>query len=97
MLKILLLCMSLLLPAVAGAASSAPANPRVVIKTSEGDITVQLFADKSPVTVANFLAYVDSGFYKGTIFHRVIPEFMIQGGGFGPDMKEKETRAPDRQ
>jgi cyclophilin family peptidyl-prolyl cis-trans isomerase len=94
MLKILLLCLSLLLPAVASAEETAPANPRVVIKTSEGDITVQLYADKSPVTVANFLAYVDSGFYKDTIFHRVIPEFMIQGGGLGPDMKEKETRAP---
>jgi peptidyl-prolyl cis-trans isomerase A (cyclophilin A) len=94
MLKAFFICMSLLLPAIAGAAEPASANPRVVIKTSEGDITVQLFADKSPVTVANFLAYVDSGFYSGTIFHRVIPEFMIQGGGFGPDMKEKETRAP---
>jgi cyclophilin family peptidyl-prolyl cis-trans isomerase len=94
MLKALILCMSLLLPAIAGAAEQAPANPSVVIKTSEGDITVKLFADKSPATVANFLAYVDSGFYNGTIFHRVIPEFMIQGGGFGPDMKEKETRAP---
>jgi len=94
MLKILLLCLSLLLPAIASADQAAPANPRVVIKTSEGDITVQLYADKSPVTVANFLAYVDSGFYKDTIFHRVIPEFMIQGGGLGLDMKEKETRAP---
>ena len=55
----------------------------VVIKTSEGNITLQLFADKAPVTVANFLSYVDSGFYKGTVFHRVIPNFMIQGGGFG--------------
>jgi cyclophilin family peptidyl-prolyl cis-trans isomerase len=93
MLKIVLLCLSLLLPAIASAEAATPANPRVVIKTSEGDITVQLYADKSPVTVANFLTYVDSGFYKDTIFHRVIPEFMIQGGGFGPDMKEKETRA----
>ena len=57
-------------------------NPQVVIKTSEGDITVQLFADKAPVTVANFLSYVDCGFYDGTVFHRVIPNFMIQGGGF---------------
>ncbi len=94
MLRVLLLCLSLLLPSIAGAAEAAPTNPRVVIKTSEGDITVQLYADKSPVTVANFLTYVDSGFYSGTIFHRVIPEFMIQGGGLGPDMKEKETSAP---
>jgi cyclophilin family peptidyl-prolyl cis-trans isomerase len=94
MLRILLLCLSLLLPSVASAADAAPTNPRVVIKTSEGDIMVQLYADKSPATVANFLTYVDSGFYNGTIFHRVIPEFMIQGGGFGPDMKEKETKPP---
>ena len=95
MLRIFLLCLSLLLTFVASAAETvATSNPRVVIKTSEGDITVQLFADKSPVTVANFLAYVDSGFYNGTIFHRVIPEFMIQGGGYGPDMKEKPTREP---
>ncbi|MDH3992596.1 MAG: peptidylprolyl isomerase, partial [Gammaproteobacteria bacterium] len=63
-------------------AQTSPNNPQVVIKTSEGDITLRLFADKSPVTVANFLSYVDSGFYSGTIFHRVIPNFMIQGGGF---------------
>jgi len=94
MLKILLLCLSLLLPTIASAEEAAPVNPRVVIKTSEGDITVQLYADKSPVTVANFLAYVDSGFYKDTIFHRVIPEFMIQGGGFTADMKQKATREP---
>jgi len=95
MLRLFLLCLSLLLPAIAGAAEVAPSNnPMVVIKTSEGDITVQLLADKAPVTVANFLTYVDSGFYNGTVFHRVIPEFMIQGGGFGPDMKEKATRDP---
>jgi len=90
-----LLCLSLLLPGVAVAGETAAANnPRVVIKTSAGDVTVQLRADKAPATVANFLAYVDSGFYDGTIFHRVIPEFMIQGGGYGPDMKEKPTRDP---
>ena len=94
MLKILLLCLSLLLPAIASAQEAVPVNPRVVIKTSEGDITVQLHADKSPLTVANFMAYVDSGFYRDTIFHRVIPEFMIQGGGFTADMKEKATREP---
>jgi len=89
------LCLSLCFPAFAGAADDAVAtNPLVVIKTSEGDITVQLFASEAPVTVTNFLGYVDSGFYNGTIFHRVIPNFMIQGGGYGPDMKEKETRDP---
>jgi cyclophilin family peptidyl-prolyl cis-trans isomerase len=95
MLRMAVLCLSLLLPVMAVAGDTASANnPRVVIKTSEGDITVQLLANKAPATVANFLAYVDSGFYNGTIFHRVIPEFMIQGGGFGPDMKEKATREP---
>ena len=94
MIRILLLCLSLLLPAVAVAADSVAKNPQVVIKTSEGDITVQLFADKAPVTVANFLDYVDSGFYKGTIFHRVIPNFMIQGGGFTAEMVEKDSGDP---
>jgi peptidyl-prolyl cis-trans isomerase A (cyclophilin A) len=66
----------------------------IVISTSLGDITVELFADKAPVTVKNFLAYVDAGFYDGTIFHRVIPDFMVQCGGFTPDMKQKTTQAP---
>ncbi len=94
MLRLLILCLSLVLPGIALAEETAATNPQVVIQTSEGDITVTLFADKSPVTVANFLAYVDSGFYNGTIFHRVIPNFMIQGGGLGPDMKEKATGDP---
>ena len=67
-------------------------NPRVLMKTTDGDITIELFADKSPVTVENFLRYVDDGHYDGTVFHRVIPNFMIQGGGFDADLKEKETR-----
>jgi len=66
----------------------------IVISTSLGDITVDLFADKAPVTVKNFLAYVDAGFYDGTIFHRVIPDFMAQCGGFTPDMKQKTTQPP---
>jgi cyclophilin family peptidyl-prolyl cis-trans isomerase len=95
MLRMAVLCLSLLLPLMAVAGQTATANnPRVVIKTSEGDITVQLLPNKAPATVANFLAYVDSGFYNGTIFHRVIPEFMIQGGGYGVDMQEKATREP---
>lgn len=69
-------------------------NPVVVMQTSEGDITLELAADKAPVTVRNFLAYVDRGFYDGTIFHRVIPNFMIQGGGFTVDMTEKPTDEP---
>ena len=72
----------------------ASANPRVLMKTSDGDITIELFADKAPVTVANFLQYVDDGFYTDTIFHRVIPNFMIQAGGFTTDRVEKPTRDP---
>ena len=69
-------------------------NPRVFMKTTDGDITIELFADKSPITVENFLRYVDDGHYDGTVFHRVISNFMIQGGGFDADLKEKETRDP---
>ena len=66
----------------------------IILTTNVGDITLELFADKAPVTVKNFLSYVDAGFYEGTIFHRVIPDFMIQGGGFTPDMVHKKTNAP---
>jgi cyclophilin family peptidyl-prolyl cis-trans isomerase len=69
-------------------------SPTVVISTSEGEIVVRLFPDKAPITVENFLAYVDAGHYDGTIFHRVIPDFMIQGGGFLPDLSEKEVGRP---
>jgi cyclophilin family peptidyl-prolyl cis-trans isomerase len=70
------------------------ANPAVEMKTSMGTIVIELYPDKAPKTVDNFLQYVRDGFYKGLIFHRVIDGFMIQGGGFEPGMKEKETRAP---
>ena len=93
MTRILLLCLSLLLVPFAAAENTSP-NPMVVIVTSEGKITLRLFRDKAPVSVENFLAYVDEGFYNGTVFHRVIPDFMIQGGGMLPDMTEKETRDP---
>ncbi len=76
--------------------TAMPSNTTVVIATSLGDITVDLNADKAPLSVSNFLAYVDAKFYDGTIFHRVIPNFMIQGGGFGPDMRQKPTREPVR-
>ena len=66
----------------------------VKFETSLGDFTVELFNDDAPVTVANFLQYVDDGHFDGTIFHRVIPGFMIQGGGFTADMKQKPTRKP---
>ncbi|MCU0588900.1 MAG: peptidylprolyl isomerase [Syntrophobacteraceae bacterium] len=71
-------------------------NPVVIMETSEGTIKLELWKDKAPGTVANFLRYVDDGFYNGTIFHRVIADFMIQGGGLTPDMKEKKTRDPIR-
>lgn len=69
-------------------------KPVVIIQTSLGDITVQLDPEKAPKTVANFLAYVDSGFYDGTVFHRVIKDFMVQGGGMTADGKQKPTRPP---
>ena len=69
-------------------------NPRVLMKTTDGEITIELFADKSPITVENFLNYVDAGHYDGTVFHRVIPNFMIQGGGFTASLEEKETGDP---
>ena len=71
--------------------SALAENPIVKLETSEGDITVVLFADKSPKTVDNFLAHVDEGFYENTIFHRVIDNFMVQGGGFDVDLKQKKT------
>lgn len=68
----------------------------VTFKTQYGDIKIELFEKESPETCANFLEYVKSGFYKGTIFHRIIPGFMIQGGGFDEDFVQKETRGPIR-
>jgi peptidyl-prolyl cis-trans isomerase B (cyclophilin B) len=62
------------------------------METSMGSITIELNEDKAPITVKNFLGYVDDGFYNGTIFHRVIPDFMVQGGGMEPGMKEKKTK-----
>lgn len=70
------------------------AHPEVVITTSLGEIKVKLNSDKAPISTANFLKYVEKSHYDGTTFHRVIPSFMIQGGGHLPDMKEKETLAP---
>lgn len=73
-------------------APAAKPYPRVALDTSKGKIVVELFPDKAPLTVANFLQYVKSGFYDGVIFHRVIPDFMVQTGGFTPDMKQKPTK-----
>jgi cyclophilin family peptidyl-prolyl cis-trans isomerase len=75
------------------AAVEKPANPQAIIKTNLGEIRVELNAEKAPKSVENFLQYAKDGFYDGTIFHRVIDNFMIQGGGFTPDLKQKPTRA----
>lgn len=74
--------------------SAADPGPRVALETSLGTITIELDPDKAPLTTANFIEYVRGGFYDGTIFHRVISDFMIQGGGFTPDMKQKQSRSP---
>jgi cyclophilin family peptidyl-prolyl cis-trans isomerase len=70
-----------------------PNNPIVLMSTSAGDVKIELYKDKAPASVENFLGYVNDKFYDGTVFHRVIPRFMIQGGGFAPDMKQKPTKA----
>ncbi|HEX6974030.1 MAG TPA: peptidylprolyl isomerase [Vicinamibacterales bacterium] len=75
-------------------AQPAPGNPVVVVSTSMGDFTIELFKERAPVSVANFLQYVQEGFYPGTVFHRVKPGFMIQGGGFSDTLVEKPTRPP---
>jgi len=77
-----------------GCTSALAQNPQVELSTSQGSIVVELFPDKAPKTVANFLQYVKDGHYDGTVFHRVIDGFMIQGGGFNRDMREKTARAP---
>lgn len=73
---------------------AAAGNPTAVLHTSKGDIQIELFAEQAPATVENFIAYAKSGFYDGTIFHRVISHFMIQGGGFTPEMEKKATGEP---
>ena len=78
----------------AGAAEKPAANPKVELDTSKGKIVLELYLQKAPQTVVNFLGYVDAKFYDGTIFHRVIPSFMIQGGGFTADMKRKPGKGP---
>lgn len=89
---LLALCLAMSLGV--GGAAQEKKNPVVVLDTSLGKITIELFADKAPITVKNFLQYVDDKFYDGTIFHRVIADFMIQGGGLTPGLLEKRTRAP---
>ena len=79
----------LMLGLVGLASAAGKGNPMVVLSTSLGDIKIELYQDKAPVTVQNFLEYVKSGYYDGTIFHRVIPGFMVQGGGMTDDMRDK--------
>lgn len=107
--KLLFACVSFsMIAIVAGRAEDAPAatnkpattaenkgeNAMVIMKTSMGDIKIELNAEKAPISVKNFLSYVDDKFYDGTIFHRVIKDFMIQGGGFTAEMNQKSTKAP---
>lgn len=83
-------------PSTAPSPRATPSGPVVVLETSLGRIRIGLYEDKSPISTENFLKYVRKGHYNGTIFHRVIPTFMIQGGGMTPDMKEKPTDPPIR-
>jgi cyclophilin family peptidyl-prolyl cis-trans isomerase len=76
------------------AAAAHAANPVVILETSKGDIKIELFEDKAPITVKNFLQYVDDKHYDGLVFHRVMSNFMIQGGGYDADLKERKTRDP---
>lgn len=96
-------CALILAPGLASAASSPThstegnsmsTNPRVQLHTNMGDMLIELDAEKAPKTVENFLSYVKEGFYNGTVFHRVINNFMVQGGGFEAGMKQKQTHAP---
>jgi cyclophilin family peptidyl-prolyl cis-trans isomerase len=84
------------LAAILAAPPAAAQDPVVVIETNLGNITAELDRRNAPVSVANFLAYAESGFYNGTVFHRVIRGFMIQGGGMTADLQRKQTRAPIR-
>src|SRR5688572_1648614 len=87
MIKIIFAILSLVLSATAAAA-----NPQVKVRTNMGAFTIELYPENAPGTVQNFLQYVKDGHYNGTIFHRVIPGFMIQGGGFSQQFDEKQTR-----
>ena len=78
----------------AGLFAQREPNPVVVVQTNVGDITIELYRDRAPKSVENFLDYANSGFYGGTIFHRVIRDFMIQGGGLTPQLRQKPTNAP---
>jgi len=94
MRRTFILLTTLLFAAASGAAAADPNHPLVRLVTSKGDIVLQLDRTKAPKTVDNFIRYVREGFYNGTIFHRVIDGFMIQGGGYTADFSEKPTHAP---
>jgi len=89
---IVILSILILFPSITVFANDT--NPKVIMKTAKGDMTIELYADKAPITVANFLSYVDDKFYDATIFHRVIAGFMIQGGGYTVDFHKKATKLP---
>lgn len=91
----ILICCSILF-SIHGHARQASDNPMVNMSTSLGDVTIELYPDQAPETVENFLQYTGNGFYDGTIFHRVIPGFVLQGGGFTPELDRKTTREPIR-
>jgi cyclophilin family peptidyl-prolyl cis-trans isomerase len=93
-MRLLLMATSLLTLLIAPAVAGDAKNPRVVLDTSAGKIVIELYADKAPHTVKNFLQYVEDKHYDGTVFHHVIADFMIQGGGFEPGMKPRKTREP---
>lgn len=97
LLKLAALSLSLAFVSAATAEKNTPEsakNPTVLFETSSGNITIELFPKEAPITVANFLQYIDDGFYEGTIFHRVVPGFVVQGGGMTFDFKRKKTRDP---
>ena len=93
-MKLIVILGALVALVTAGASMAVAANPKVEMETSKGKFVIELFPDKAPETVKNFLNYVETKYYDGTIFHRVIPKFMIQGGGFTSDMKQKSAGAP---
>lgn len=82
--------------AVVFSVTALAANPQVELQTNKGSIIIELYPDKAPATVENFLRYVNAGYYNGTIFHRVIPGFMIQGGGYNQSYQKKDTNTPVR-
>jgi cyclophilin family peptidyl-prolyl cis-trans isomerase len=93
-IKLIVVLAAVITLATTGVSMAADANPKVEMETSKGKMVIELFPDKAPETVKNFLNYVETKYYDGTIFHRVIPNFMIQGGGFASDMKRKPAGAP---